>query len=205
MRHRVWQFIKSVTHHWGVLVTGGVAIGVLGVWQGTGHVVKPWVYWLVAIVGLFVAFFKAWNDQANEKEKALAKIAERAEASAAFPIAIEWKELAKEFRQLPRRIRADWNRNRDGEESWRMFHPECEALCKLAGAMLARSPKVFPEPHPETDTLFRWLGFLKKEKNLSDIQYGIEQPEGKVVLFGSLDGVAEMSAAVCIECAAKEI
>jgi hypothetical protein len=73
---RVSQFLQAVLKHWGVLVTGGFAIGVLGIWQGTGHPVRPWVYWIVAIVGLLVAFFKAWNDQVNEKEKALTRTEE---------------------------------------------------------------------------------------------------------------------------------
>jgi hypothetical protein len=70
--HRAIHFLEAVVKHWGVLVTGGFAIGILGIWQGTGHPVRPWVYWIVAIAGLFLAFFKAWNDQVNEKEKALA-------------------------------------------------------------------------------------------------------------------------------------
>jgi hypothetical protein len=74
--HRISQFLQAVVTHWGVLVTGGFAIGVLGIWQGTGHQVRPWVYWIVAIIGLFLAFFKAWNDQVNEKEQALTKVNE---------------------------------------------------------------------------------------------------------------------------------
>jgi len=86
---RVFQFLQAVVKHWGVLVTGGFAIGILGIWQGTGHPVRPWVYWIVAIAGLFIAFFEAWNDQVNEKEKALSKITEIQKESKAPPSAAD--------------------------------------------------------------------------------------------------------------------
>jgi len=43
-------------------VTGGFTIGLLSIWQGTGHTTKPWAYWAVAIVGLGAACFRAWRD-----------------------------------------------------------------------------------------------------------------------------------------------
>ena len=69
----LWQFICSVSKHWGALVTGGVIIGALGIWQSTEHIVKPWVYWIVAIAAAFIACFKAWEDQFNaaQYEKAM--------------------------------------------------------------------------------------------------------------------------------------
>jgi len=68
MLSRISRFIVSVLKHWGVLVTSGAIIGALSIWQGIGHTVKPWAYWTVAITGLFIAFFRAWNDQANAVE-----------------------------------------------------------------------------------------------------------------------------------------
>ncbi len=59
----VWLFLKAVGKHWGSIVTGGMAMGLLGIWQGVGHPIKPWVYWLIAIVGLAIAFYRAWLDQ----------------------------------------------------------------------------------------------------------------------------------------------
>lgn len=59
----VLQFINSVRKHWGVLVTSGGLIGVLGIWQGLGHQVWHWIYWLVALGGFAVACFKSWNDE----------------------------------------------------------------------------------------------------------------------------------------------
>src|SRR5258708_6195598 len=96
---RLYQFIRAVFTHWGVLVTGGFAIGVLFVWQGTGHPIRPWVYLIVAIAGLFLAFFRAWNDQVNEKEEAIAETVHlrrgaEARSISPVPLATEWKDLS---------------------------------------------------------------------------------------------------------------
>jgi hypothetical protein len=66
-------WIKSVGQHWGSLVTGGVIIGALGIWQGVGHTVKAWVYWSVAILGLGVANYLAWEDENDKYEAERAK------------------------------------------------------------------------------------------------------------------------------------
>lgn len=66
-----FQFLRAVIRHWGALVSGGAIIGFLGVWQGVGHRVSPTVYWIIAIVGIFVACYLAWNEERAAKEKAL--------------------------------------------------------------------------------------------------------------------------------------
>jgi len=66
-----WDFIRAVARHWGSLVTGGFFIGVIGTWQATGHNVPPAVYWGIALIALFIAFFKAWVDERKAKEFAL--------------------------------------------------------------------------------------------------------------------------------------
>jgi hypothetical protein len=73
---RFLKFFRAVGKHWGVLVTGGVFVGAVGLWQGTGHPVKPWLYWAMAMVGFFIACHKAWNDQLEETEKARSALAE---------------------------------------------------------------------------------------------------------------------------------
>ena|SRR5712692_8799709 len=73
---RFLKFLRAVGKHWGVLVTGGVFVGAVGLWQGTGHPVKPSVYWAMAMVGFFIACHKAWNDQLEEAEKARSALAE---------------------------------------------------------------------------------------------------------------------------------
>jgi hypothetical protein len=73
---RFLKFLRAVGKHWGVLVTGGVFVGAVGLWQGTGHPVKPSVYWALAMVGFFIACHKAWNDQLEEAEKARSALVE---------------------------------------------------------------------------------------------------------------------------------
>jgi hypothetical protein len=57
------EFVNSVRKHWGSLVTSGSLIGGLSIWQGTGHSVRPWIYWLVALGGFTIACFKSWQEQ----------------------------------------------------------------------------------------------------------------------------------------------
>jgi len=64
------RWLVSVVRHWGSLVTGGVIIGILGVWQGTDHRVPPFAYWIVAILGLIAAFYKAWAAEHDAKVEA---------------------------------------------------------------------------------------------------------------------------------------
>jgi len=59
----LWGFVRSVARHWGVLVTSGVFIGLVGVWQGTNHRVPPAVYWGIALIAMFIAFYRAWLDE----------------------------------------------------------------------------------------------------------------------------------------------
>jgi hypothetical protein len=67
------EFILAVARHWSTLMTGGIIIGALDLWQNTGHSVPPFLYWSVAIVALFVAFFRAWRDEHQAKEGVLQK------------------------------------------------------------------------------------------------------------------------------------
>ena len=60
---RLRQFVIAVLKKWGSLVTGGVLIGCVGIWQGTGHTVPAWVYAAIAAGGLLISFFKAWEEQ----------------------------------------------------------------------------------------------------------------------------------------------
>ncbi|HEY1527814.1 MAG TPA: hypothetical protein VGH51_16395 [Candidatus Angelobacter sp.] len=62
------EFLNAIRKHWGSLVTSGSLIGLLTLWQNTGHNVRTWIYWTVAIVGFGIACFKAWNDAVNKTE-----------------------------------------------------------------------------------------------------------------------------------------
>lgn len=66
---RIVVFVRAVGRHWGVLVAGGVLLGGIATWQRFGHVVKPWLYWSIATIALFIAFVRAWNDQVDAAEQ----------------------------------------------------------------------------------------------------------------------------------------
>lgn len=68
---RIWKFIRAVLHHWGILVTGGVAIGAVSLWQMTGHNLPPTIGWIIGALAVLAAFFKAWNEQYERAESQL--------------------------------------------------------------------------------------------------------------------------------------
>src|SRR5437588_8648946 len=70
MMIRIWRFTRAVSRHWGILCTGGFCIGVLNLWQLTGHSVRPAVGWSIGIASVIAACFKAWNEQADLAERA---------------------------------------------------------------------------------------------------------------------------------------
>ena len=55
-------------HHWGILSTGGVLIGLVSIWQMTGHGVSPLVGWAIGGLAVLGACFKAWNEQLERAE-----------------------------------------------------------------------------------------------------------------------------------------
>jgi len=63
------EFFNAVRKHWGSLVTSGSIIGALSIWQGTGHNVKTWLYWVVAIGGFGIACFRTWEDEKGRTEE----------------------------------------------------------------------------------------------------------------------------------------
>jgi hypothetical protein len=208
---KLWSFIGTVSRRWGSLVTGGTFIGLLATWQGTGHHVLPSVYWAVATVGLFVAFFRAWKDENREKESALALADSRSKVAWHS----EWQQLSNRFSALPKHIRADWQ-TLQKEELWSVSglqgRADCESICKLAGAMLLKSPHMAvglsDKVKAEKNNLRRWLHFLKEVKGISDFQRGSEQHDDGTqspLYFGRINDLSEVSARVCIECATVEL
>lgn len=66
-------FLKAVVRHWVSLVTGGIVIALLWLWQGFGHIIPRLVYGVVAVGAVLVASYRAWRDQYRApKEKASA-------------------------------------------------------------------------------------------------------------------------------------
>lgn len=60
-------FLKGLMRHWGALVTGGFLVGVLGIWQATGHSVSPWIYWTIAIGSFIVSAYRVWLEALNSE------------------------------------------------------------------------------------------------------------------------------------------
>ena len=209
---RLLEFTVAVLHHWGALVTGGVLIGILSIWQSTGHTVRPWVYSSIAIVALFVGFFRAWNDKAKQLE---------GHANRPRPVgSSEWRDLADRFAAVSAYVRADWQQfgGDNGAESWSVGGStaddvyQCKALCSLAGTMLTKSlnvsAKLSERVRAHTDAGDRWLCFLKEHGAVTDTGYGLEtlnNGKQQPIFLGSIQNLAKVSSRACIECSAKEI
>lgn len=70
------RFADALVRYWGSIVPAGVLIGILGIWQSTGHKVPPSVYWAIAVLGLVPAAYRAWRDEHQQLEEARQKEAE---------------------------------------------------------------------------------------------------------------------------------
>jgi len=93
---RIWKFVGAVGHHWGILSTGGFLIGVVNLWQNTGHTIAKGIGWLIGVGALLVAFFKAWNEQ-YERAEALTSETQEPEAFMLPPPPPELEKIDAEF------------------------------------------------------------------------------------------------------------
>jgi hypothetical protein len=95
-------YLGALVRHWGVFVTGGAFIGLLAIWQETGHPVAHWIYWTIAVVGIAVAPYKAWleerqrNVKATSTNQTLAAAAARSDAES-NPIQIASPEMKQKI------------------------------------------------------------------------------------------------------------
>jgi hypothetical protein len=209
----ILQFTRAVVRHWGTLVSGGAIIGFLSIWQGTGHLVPPTVYSIVAIVGIFVACYLAWNEERKAKEVALAGLSKQSAITSA-----DWKELAGKFEKIGLDVSVQWQCNRRSSqtifENWNFsgtYRKPCETLCRFAGALLAKSPNVSLSLSElalrQSDPAWRWLFFLKENHNALDHGGGMPPigDDGTIYLTGRISNVAAVSGRICMECAALEL
>lgn len=166
-----WNFLRAVARHWASLVTGGIIIGAISIWQGTGHSAPPNAYWAIALGALLISVFKTWNDERTAKEKAqLQRDTAVADQSRRRDWSGDWKELGTAFGEVQQhRVRADWVNSRRGEE-WSIAgnsNLTCDrmrALCQNAGNLLLRSPNVQRTVPPDVvlpDAGDTWLSYLK--------------------------------------------
>ena len=193
------------------LLVGGAAYFIGGGWAALGAI-------FLGFILLVVAHFRKIEEESETQLgvtlRAAANVRPAAPPSSREEIRYlapsDWQSLASRFERIGRGIRADWTRMSDGIESWAVCGgvqcAECEALCKLGGAMLMRSIKVFPSVPPdvlaEPDAVFRWLCFLKAKKLLRDMQYGLDGD--KPFYFGTIYELGPVSYRTCLECSAIE-
>lgn len=133
----------------------------------------------------------------------------------------KWREMASEFSKLPGDTRADWYGQVGGDvpmvkNQWEfrggIRKKDCEALCRLEGAMLLKSPKIAQRLSTtvgvQKDNAWRWLYFLKENSGVEkQILMGDGISHGILVKteMQSINGVSSVSQRICIECAAEEI
>ena len=61
LRH-VWEFVVAVLRQWGVLVTGGFIVALIGLYEhATGRPIVGRLFWSTVIISLLVAFFLVWR------------------------------------------------------------------------------------------------------------------------------------------------
>ena len=164
-------------------------------------------------MALFVAFFKAWRDKAEQFDAERVK-AERVVGSA------EWLDLADRFKEISRFLGVQVHTaSREGHEvdTWHFSgevgeSEKCKALWARAGIMLIKSPNVAKELSDDvlraTEGADRWCRFLRDSGAVRyDLGPGKEEYEGVVTLhyMGRITEVALVSSRLCIECSAKEL
>jgi hypothetical protein len=132
----------------------------------------------------------------------------------------DWQKLAADFRALPGfEVAASWQKTILLGESWEYLRggpkdtKECETLCRQAGTMLLKSPRVSQQlsgaVHSQTDPAWRWYEYLKETTGgLSDFGDGVGIKDGvevETIVWGSLNELKARSARACVECATLEM
>lgn len=70
----------------------------LSIWEHSGRTLPPNLYWMIAIVSLFIACFKAWKDERKDKEAAISQLASN--QSEVKQQKVGWQELYNEKKRL---------------------------------------------------------------------------------------------------------
>ena len=219
----MFRFLRAVARHWGSLVTSGAIIGAIGIsigiWEATGHHVPAIVYWAIGVVGLFFAFYRAWNEERNAKEKALAARTDaEVIAAKARDWNTEWMQYGDRFKEYTRWfVRANWQKHAywNNEEGWELSGDPATcnhlgSLCRLIGEFLLASPAVSSslpaELRSQSDAIARWCAFLKSRGEMRQNLPVYEEIEGKTfgIYTGSIENLADASQRACIDCAAME-
>jgi hypothetical protein len=80
-------FVYAVASHWIVLMSGVGAVG-LAIYERVRRGGSEWLFWPLAALFLFLAFFLAWNEQFDRAELLQSKIGEHPIHSGGPPIAV---------------------------------------------------------------------------------------------------------------------
>lgn len=164
----------------------------------------PWLKFGILFVGAALVVWAVLRPEKNASER-----------EAKNATADEWKDLADRFKTLGAHVRADWEQWNSSTGLWRIAGgketAKCESLCRLAGAMLMRSPNtlaIFPVKESEPELGCRWLYFLKDRYGLtpgvSTLGWGPDE-SGKKQSFigGCIQNLGNVSEAACLDCAAE--
>lgn len=136
----------------------------------------------------------------------------------------DWKDLADRFKEISRHVgaqlqttselREQFGKDTSRSDRWSIGvdreEKKCEALCVLAGAMLAKSRNqpLSAEVRAVTSDRDRWLGFLRECDAVRSDGYVIEpisEDRKQIRYYGYITELAVVSANTCIECSAREI
>jgi hypothetical protein len=209
------EFVESVLRHEKVLVTSSVLVLLVGIAQNfspAGHrILFVVLYVATLVIGFFVAFYRAWDEQRLEKEKAIA----------ALPgtLSREWKELENRFTQLINfGVRAQYfhhclNRRDvwDFQGASSLYTDQLESLSEMAGKLLIASGRIqLPaETNGVINNQWRWLYFVKATYSyLGEFEEAAEitedNKEHTIIMWHAHD-VAQLSAQACLKCAALEL
>lgn len=64
MAHDLWYYLLAVVRHWVTIVTGGIIVAVLGIWEHlSGRGVSNEYYACVVLIFIFYSCFSAWRDE----------------------------------------------------------------------------------------------------------------------------------------------
>lgn len=171
---------------------------------------------VLAVVAAIVTSYRVWKSEYDRAQSLERLFSERSKGSAIT--SADWKELIGRFEKIGLDVSAQWQCNRRNNqtilENWNFsgtYQKPCESLCKFAGTLLAKSPKVSRTLSPsllqQPDPAWRWLFFLKENHNALDQGSGLPpmSEDGTIYLHGRISNLAAVSARACTECAALEL
>ncbi len=189
------------------------------------------VFLVVFVVRLVLAPFLAFEKEAlheelvdalkRQGERPIEVIAKLPDAQKPAGLSREWRDLAEKFGRLPSDLRGDWwvwDTQVDEPPVWEGLRgngtKEGEALCRIAGNMLVKSPKIAASlsdrVRARTDALDRWLDYLKESYSGSSNTLFFEGnrpgPDETTVngIAGQIERIGAASTAACLNCAAEE-